>query len=245
MDTLQKKLLGWGGFGLMVLLGAFLIVKTNQEFNTAATTNTVTFSGRGEVLAKPDVALVDLSIVTEGSTSKIAQDENSKKSKAVTDFLKDQDIDEKDIKTTGYNIYPQYRYPQNGTPTISGYQVNQTLQVKIRDLEKVDDVLAGIVSAGVNQINQLQLTVDDQDKLKEEAREEAIKDAQEKAKVLEDQLDIRLGRIVNFSEGSDGSFPSPVFMRDSAVGGMGGGGPSVPVGQNEISVTVSITYQIR
>ena len=229
----------------MVLAGVFLVVKTNQEANTATTTNTVTFSGQGKVLAKPDIAVIDFSIVTESATSKVAQDDNSKKSKAVTDFLATQGIDAKDIKTTGYNIYPQYDYT-SGRSVLRGYQVNQTTEVKVRDLTKVDDVLAGVVTAGANQVNQFQPTIDKPDQLKEQARKDAIKDAQAKAKVLEDQLGIHLGRIVNFTEDNGGYVPRPMYETSKAMG-MGGGAitPDISTGQNEITSNVSITYQIK
>lgn len=227
----------------LVLVSLFMLVQTKHTLDTSATTNTVSFNGEGKVLAKPDVGIMDLSIVTEGSTSKIAQDENSKKSKALTDYLKGQGVDEKDIKTTGYNIYPQYFYPNYAKPTISGYQVNQMVQVKVRDLDKVDDLLSGVVAAGVNQVNNLQLTIDDQDKLESEARAKAIEDAEAKADELEGQLGIKLGRIVNFSE-STGGYPGPI-MYSAAEGRGGGGAPSIPVGQNEIVIQVTVTYQIK
>jgi uncharacterized protein YggE len=243
---MKYKSLVWSGTAALIFLSLFLAVNTKQTLETSTTTNTVSFSGEGKVLAKPDVAVIDLSIVTEATTSKAAQDQNSTKSKALTDFLTKQGIDEKDIKTTGYNIYPQYSYPQNGRPVITGYQVNQSVQVKVRDLEKVDTILDGVVSAGVNQINNLQLTIDDPEKLKEEAREQAIADAKSKASKLQKQLGVRLGRIVNFSENESGYFP-PIYFKEGV--GMGGGvpdrGPSIPTGENEILVNVSITYQIR
>jgi uncharacterized protein YggE len=246
MDKLQKQILFWAGLVFIAILGVFVAVSTAHTLDTATTTNTVSFTGEGKVLAKPDVGIVDLSIVTEGTTSKQAQDANSKKSKALTDFLAKQGVDEKDIKTSGYNIYPQYKYaPYGGTPSITGYQVNQSVQVKVRDLTKVDAVLDGVVSAGVNQVNGLQLTIDNPEKLKDEAREKAIKDAKEKADSLKSQLGIGIGRIVNFSENTSG-YPGPIFY-DKAMNseGRGGGGPSIPVGENEITVSVSITYQIK
>ncbi len=240
------KPLIWSGAVVMVILAIFLLASTSRVLNTATTTNTVSFGGEGKVVAKPDIAKVDLSIVTDALTSKAAQDENSKKSKAVTDYLKKQDIDNKDIKTTGYNIYPQYKYPQyGGQPTITGYQVNQSIEVKLRDLDKVSDVLDGVVSAGANQISKLSFEIDDPEALKTEARQKAIEDAKKKADELEDQLGINLGKIVSFSENT-GGYPIPIYY-DSLKGGMGGGGdgPSVPTGENEIVVNVSLTYQIR
>jgi len=247
MDQTHKQVLFWVGTAFLVILCGFFAVSINQKLNTATTTNTVSFSGEGKIVAKPDVAVVNLTILTEADTSKAAQDDNSKKSKAVVDFLKKQGIEEKDIRTSGYNIYPQYKYPRDGKPVINGYQVNQTLEVKIRDLDKVSVILDGVVTAGVNQVNGLSFEIDDPDKLKAQARDEAIKDAKAKANELESQLGVRLGRIVNFTEGSYG-VPTPMYYEISAKAmgmGGGGGGPDVPSGENEIKVTVTITYQIK
>lgn len=246
LPKLNYQWLFWAVLAFVVIVSAYFLVSINQKLNTATTTNTVSFSGEGKVLAKPDVAVINLSIVTEATTSKAAQDENSRKSRTVTDFLTKQDVDDKDIKTTGYNIYPQYQYPQNQKPQISGYQVNQAIQVKVRDLDKTDTILDGIVSAGVNQVNSFQLTIDDPEALRAEARKKAIEAANEKADTLKSQLNIRLGRIVNFSESSGGAYPVPMYESSYKGMGMGGGGgPSVPTGENEIVVDVTITYQIK
>lgn len=228
----------------LIIASLFLLASTDQKINTAATTNTVSFSGEGKVISKSDIALVNLSIVTESATSKSAQDNNSKKSKAVVEFLKKQKIEDKDIKTTSYNIYPQYSYPRYDKPVISGYQVNQTMEIKIRNLDDVSAILDGVVSAGANQINNLSFEIDEPEKLKSEARKMAIDDAKKKARELEKELGIDLGKIINFSE-SAGGFPTPIFLE--AKGGIGGedGGPSVPSGENEIVVNVYLTYQIK
>ncbi|HEY4474344.1 MAG TPA: SIMPL domain-containing protein [Candidatus Paceibacterota bacterium] len=241
------KYLVWSGTVVMIVLAVFLIASTNQVLNTATTTNTVSFSGEGKVVAKPDIAKISLSIVTDALTSKTAQDENSKKSKTVTDYLKKQNIDDKDIKTTGYNIYPQYKYPQyGGQPTITGYQVNQSMEIRIRDLDKVSNILDGIVASGTNQVSQLSFEIDNPDALKSEARAKAIADAKSKANELKSQVGISLGKIINFSENTSG-YPVPIYMKAEldGRGGMGGGGPSVPAGENEITVSVTITYQIK
>lgn len=240
----NHKPLVWTAMAFLIIASLFLLVSADQKLNTAATTNTVSFSGEGKVVSKSDIALVNLSIVTESATSKSAQDNNSKKSKAVVDFLKKQKIEEKDIKTTSYNIYPQYRYPENDKPAINGYQVNQTMEIKIRNLDNVSAILDGVVSAGTNQINSLSFQIDEPEQLKAEARKMAINDAKKKARELEKELGIDLGKIINFSENT-GGFPTPIFLE--AKGGIGGGdgGPSVPAGENEIVVNVYLTYQIK
>ncbi len=259
------KYLVWAGTATLVVTIIFLLATTEKVLNTATNTNTVSFSGEGKVLAKPDIALVNLTILTEAKTSKAAQDDNSKKSKTVIDFLKKQGIDEKDIKTVGYNIYPKYSYPKpiplgtsqsfrpeyldyyDGNPKITGYQVNENIEVKIRDLGKVSTILDGVVTAGVNQVNNLQFDIDDKEKLKKEAREKALANAKNKADELEDQVDIKLGKIINYTEGFNG-FPTPIYYTAEKLddrGGFGGGEPEISAGQNEIVVNVTLTYQIK
>lgn len=243
MNTQFKPLI-WSGTAVMVILSVFLLVGTNQILNTATTTNTVSFSGEGKVTAKPDIAKVDFAIITEAVSSKDAQNNNSLKSKMVVDFLKKQSVDEKDIKTTRYDIYPQYKYPYNNKPEISGYQVTQKTEIKIRDLEKVSSILDGAVSAGVNEITGLSFEIDNPDALKAEARAKAIADAKKKASELKSQVGISLGKIINFSENTGGY---PIYFKSEVMeaDGRGGGGPSVPTGENEIVVNVTITYQIK
>lgn len=279
------KYLIWTGTAALVMLTVFLVAATKQIKNTATTTNTISFTGEGKVFAVPDIAAVSFSIVTEAKTSKAAQDQNSEKSKKVVDFVKSQGTEDKDIKTTGYNVYPQYSYPRpllrpsstevlegrqgfegqavpmpplgveaegqsypeyyDNNPKITGYQVSQSFEVKIRDLEKVSAVLDGLVTAGANQVNQLGFKIDDEEKLKEQAREMAIKDAKEKAAKLRKQLGIRLGKIVNYQEG--GYYPQ-IYLRAEALSldkSGGTGGPEVPPGENEIVINVTITYQIK
>jgi uncharacterized protein YggE len=239
-----KPLVGLA-MAVMGLLAVFLAVEINHVWSTAATTNTVSFSGEGTVSVTPDIAAISASIVTQAADSKTAQDQNSTKSKAVTDFLKNQGIDEKDIKTSSYNVYPQYRYSTAGQQTISGYQVSQAYDVKVRDLDKVSTILDGLVSAGANQVNNLGLQVDNPDAAQAEARQKAIDDAKKKASELQGQVGIKLGRIVNFSENSNGS-PMPMYALDAKNQSAGmGGGPEISVGQNEVTVNVTITYQIK
>lgn len=245
MTKQQKTILFWASLSLVIVLGLFLLAATQQKLETAATTNTVSFNGEGKVIATPDVAVLSLSILTEATSSKAAQDDNSKKSKALVDFLKKENVADADIKTTNYNIYPQYTYRPNAKPEISGYQVNQSLEVKVRDLDQVSVILDGAVSAGANQVSNLGFRIDDPDRLKAEARAKAIADAKQKAAGLRRQLGIDLGRIINFSESAGGNLP-PQILYDTKSG-LGGaeGGPSLPTGENEVIVNVIITYQIR
>lgn len=240
------KPLVWTASIALAVLALFLLVEINQVSNTATTTNTVSFNGEGKVTAKPDIAVVSASIVTQAVNSKSAQDSNSTRSNAVDSFLKKQGIADKDIKTSGYNMTPQYKYPPyGGQATITGYQVTQSYEIKVRDLTKISTILGGLVSAGANEVTNLGLQIENPDVVQAQARQLAIDDAKKKATELEKQVGVRLGKIVNFVEGSNG-YPVPMYATDKAYG-MGGGGPepTISTGENDVVVNVTITYQIK
>lgn len=205
--------------------------------------NSITISGEGKVQAKPDIAMVSLSVLSEATTVAAAQKDNTEKMNKIIKAMKDTGIDEKDLKTTNYSINPKYQYI-SGKSIIIGYEVNQTLEVKIRNLDKISSVLSSGAELGANQIGGLTFTFDDSEGLKAEARKKAIENARQKAKILADDLDVDLVRIISFSE-STNEPPIP-FYAERAFG-IGGGGetPSIEAGQNEIAASVAITYEIQ
>ncbi|OGZ33448.1 MAG: hypothetical protein A2174_01320 [Candidatus Portnoybacteria bacterium RBG_13_41_18] len=206
--------------------------------------NSITISGLGKIEAKPDIGVVSLGVVSQGATVSPAQIDNTEKMNKIVQAMKDLGIDEKDLKTANYSIYPRYNY-ESGKQNIIGYEVSQSLEVKIRDLNKASSILGKAAELGANQVGSLSFTFDDPEGLKVEAREKAIKNAREKATTLANQLEVDLVRIINFSESSNGYEP-PVYYSTKELG-IGGGGatPDVQVGQNEITANVSITYEIQ
>jgi hypothetical protein len=127
-----------------------------------------------------------------------------------------------------------------------GYEITQSLEVKIRDLSKIGLIIETGTSNGANEVGDLQMKVDKEDEFKSQARASAIVKAKEKAKELAKQVGVKLGRITNFSE--DYNYPvyygSTDAMSKSAEG-IGGGAPDIQTGQNKITSTVSITYEIE
>lgn len=203
---------------------------------------TISVQGQGKVYAKPDIAIINMSVVTEGRNIKDVQDKNTKKMNAVIEFLKGFGIEDKDIKTINYNIYPRYNYESRTIPEIIGYEITQTMEVKVRNLEKVGDILDKSVGVGINQISSLRFWIDKDEDLKEQARKLAIEDAKEKAKKLASNLGIRLVKLAGFSEDT-GYYPVPMYKE---AAGMGGGGttPDIQTGENEIIINVSLIYEI-
>lgn len=215
------------------------------EITSQPYARTVTVSAEGTIYSKPDIALISLSVVSKGKTVKAVTQDGNNKMNAVIDTVKTLGVEPKDITSTDYSLYPEYFYPENKPPYLIGYQLRQQIQVKIRELELVEDVLDAGVNAGANQVGQLSFDIDDPTQIKKEAREKAFEAAKEKAKEMAKAAGVKLGRVVTFSE-SDGYYP-PVFanymmeakvMADSESA-------SIEPGSKKMNLTVSVTYEIE
>lgn len=212
-----------------------------QEFERV---HTISVSGEGKVEKIPDLAEITLSVVTKDFNLKKAQEENSLKANAIIKFLTDQGVKKEDIKTSQYNIDPQYDYSQYGRKFL-GYEIRNSLNVKVRDFEKIGSIFEKAVELGANEVSNLTFTIDKKEEAQKEARKKAIDDAREKAKVLADQLGVILVRITNFSENREYDYPRPIYAVEKAVGfGGGADAPQIEPGQNEIRSNVLITYEI-
>ena len=220
----------------------------------APATNTITVDGSGKAAAIPDIATISFTVMGEGKTASQAQDEATKKNNVALALLKEQGIEEKDFKTTSYSVSPKYNYPQPCyTPPcaydeqrVVGYQVQQSTEVKVRELGKTGDLLSLLGDAGISQLYGPNFMVENEDLVRAEARKEAIDEARAKAKVLARDLGVRLVRVVSFNE-SAGGYPMPYYSRDLGMGGVmeAKASPEIAPGENEIVSQVYITYEIR
>ena len=234
--------------------------------------NVITVSGTGEVTAVPDIATISFGVTAQGRTVKEAQGKATETNNAAVKYLRGEGVAEKDIKTDYYSAYPRYEwqedgpvplgapsdvssgatvaypdyYPRPGNQVLVGYEVQQRISVKVRDTEKAGDILAGLGGTGVTDLSGPNFEIDDPQELQREARQKAIDDARTEAKALAKDLGVRLVRIVSFSEG--GNYPM-YFKGVAETDAMGGGGvppsPELPPGENTITSSVTIVYEIR
>lgn len=256
-----NKILRYGSM-VLIVLAVFLAVQTVYTLMSAAhigrnipAMNVITVNGVGEKLAVPDVATFSFGAEMTGETVASAQKVVTEKVNKALDIVKAAGVEDKDIKTVSYNIYPHYEYTQsvcsqfNCPPSrqlLTGYDVSQTIEVKVRDTAKAGELLGQLGAVEITNLSGLTFTIDEKEKIQAEARTMAIADAREKAKILVKDLGVRLGRVVNFSEGYS---PEPIYKLD-AYAGMGGDAsgapvPQIPVGENTFVSSVSITYEIR
>jgi uncharacterized protein len=211
---------------------------------------TISVQGEGKVLANPDIALLTFGVQTGRTrTAQAAMETLAKQMNAIIDSVKAAGVESKDINTQYLSLNPSYDY-REGTRVDQGFEANQNLQVKVRDLSKISDVLDAAVSKGANNVGGVSFTIDDPEELRGQAREQAIADAQQKAEKLAADLGHPLGKFLGFSE--NGGYPMPQYeMRMTMDSAMGVGGatpsfaPQIPAGEQEIIVTVFLTYQLR
>lgn len=248
----------------VILLGVGSIISMGLlTGNSANHSNVITVNGTGEAFSVPDIATFSFTARKESATVKEAQEFVSEQVSKVVTILGSLDIEEKDIKTTSYNSYPRYEWqmekvscnefgcpPGQNKRTLVGYEQSQSVQIKVRDLDSVSDVLQVLGDAGVDSIQGPNFTIDDQDSVLTEARKEAIAKARQKAEELASELGVKLGKVVNFSDSSGGYYPTPMYSNRSlaveefAVADAGFA-PKIPTGENQVTASVSITYKIK
>ncbi len=240
---------------LVVALGAYAYLTLQQAKYLYGGPTTISVTGEGEINAVPDIGQFSFSIMAEGTDATTAQKDSGEKINTILAYLKEQGIEEKDIKTEYYNLSPKYRYEQKpcdvnrycpGEQIMDGFEVSQSIRVKVRDLSKAGDLIAAVGDRGATNISSLSFTIDDTDVLKEQARAKAIDDAKTEAVVLARDLGVRLVRMVGYY--ADENVPIPYY-------GMGGdmtkaesasfNSPQIPAGENTTTSRVTITYEVR
>lgn len=208
-------------------------------------------SGTGIVYAKADIANIDLGFKT--GTKKTAAEatvESSEKMNNIISVIKDLGVDEKDIKTNNYSLNPVYNYTNAKGQELIGYEVYQSLTLKVRDLTKIGDLIAKSTEKGANQVGGISFTIDDEFDLKNQARELAINKAKEKAELIAKQAGMKLGKVKSVSENYNYGGIVPMYANakmemDSVRGGVGITSPEIATGQNEIQVEVTLTYEVK
>ena len=229
----------------------FIFAKWGPAINFSTITQTkgepFVVQGTGKSFVAPDIAKVNLGIIQTGDNLKTVQDSVNKKSQDLTSQIKKLGIDEKDIKTLSYYVYPQYDYTAP-TQKITGYQVSTEYEVTIRDFTKINDLLASATSFGANTIGSINFDLSDDLKNQklQEARGEAVSEAKTKASGLAKAAGITLGKIINVSEATPSNIqPLTLPMAGGGVAEKSVTPPSVQPGTTEIDVTVSLSYEVR
>lgn len=250
---MNKKIL-YGAIGaiLMVCLiigtGAASAQVGSVQTVTAEKENILTANGTGKVTIKPDIAYIEMGVMTINKDAQKAQEDNKNTMSKVLTKLKSMGIEDKDIQTSTYNIYPQYSY-QNDKQTLEGYQVENMVKVTVRNIDKVGDILDAVAKEGINRTYGISFGLLDTDAAYKQALQKAIDNARGKADVMAKQAGVTLKKPVAIYEGSA---PQSVYQYEKRVGvaydmGEEARASSIPIssGELEIEANVTVVYEIQ
>jgi len=238
-------------FFVLVVLASALILSacgapTTINQAAAAPVRTLSVNGVGEVKLKPDVAYIYIGVHTEAASAADAVASNNLQTDALINSLKAAGVDEKDLSTSNFSIWPNTQYSPDGQAVGTTYVVDNSVYVAVRDLDTLGDLLDSAISAGANSINSIQFDVADKSQALKDARARAVENAKAQAQELAAAAGVQLGEIssIGFCESS----PMPYF--DGRGGGGGGaaeGAAAVPIqpGQLTLTATVNLTYEIK
>jgi hypothetical protein len=202
-------------------------------------------TGEGKTTVVPDQATVSVGVQTQGQLVGTVQKEMNEKVKAMTQAIKRLGVDDKDIKTSGYSIYPSYDY-QNSKPRIVGYQASTALTVKIKNLDLINSVIDTATSQGANTVSGVTLEVSDKAEALKTAREMAVAEAKKKADQAAQIAGFTLGKIINYQEQEGGvNYPVPMLAKAEMSRDAAGGTTSIEPGSQEVHLSVSISYNLE
>jgi uncharacterized protein YggE len=243
---------------VMVALLAFVMSASawKEMKRGGAPAASISVSGEGEVTAAPDIATITFTVREVAKTVPEAQKATEAKVTAALAVLKKLDIDDKDQKTISYTVNPRYESgvsycmaticPPVKT-IITGYEVSNMIQVKVRNVDQAGTVLGELGAVNITETSGPEFTIDDMEKVQAEAKEKAIKQAREKAEATAKSLGVSLGEIVQYSENNNGGYyPMMAYSaRDMAGNGAKLESVSVPQGESVIKSNVTITFSIN
>ena len=234
--------------GVMVgaMVGAMVPANASEPENLP----TIKVSATGQAQLTPDMAILNLSVVREAKSAREALNANNRAMKDVIAALQEAGIKPKDLQTANFNIQPCYNSRKsvstnNQQPQIIGYQVSNSLSVKVRDLAILGSVLDRVVTLGVNSGGNVQFTNQNPDGAIAQARANAMKKAIAKAQTLVEAAGVKLGQIVSISEGVEAGFPVRAEMARASFKNVGGGAVPVAAGENTYKVTVHASWHIN
>jgi uncharacterized protein YggE len=228
---------------LLMLSGCSAGTSTQGESTGYFLTDSISVSGFGEAVGKPDIALIQLGVNVVADQVGEAIEESNQVMEKITNALLGAGIAEEDLQTTNFNVWPEDRYdPMTGQSTGERvFHVDSTLQVKVRDIDQAPNVIELALEQGANNIYGLSYDIDDTSALEAEARSKALQDAKVRADQLSAEIGVILGDPILVSEGtSGGTIYGVAYERAAGIGG----GPPISPGQLTVSVQVNVTYAI-
>ena len=227
---------------LLILVTSLLLPASSVQAqeNARIRPPSVTAQGEAVITAEPDQAQIDIGVLTQARTAPDAAKENAEKLSRVLAQIKKLLGKGDEVKTTGYSLNPNYRYPQGGKPEITGYTAANVLQIRTGNLDSVGKLIDAGMQAGANQINRLVFTLKDEHSAQVQALRMAAQKAQSKAEEMAGSLGLKVVRVLSLTENERGVRPIIAQTRGMQAEALSSAAPT-PVEAGTIEVRSSVT----
>ncbi len=228
------------------ILGILLLVGSTaqaQQNNNRPRPSTVTVSGDATISAEPDQAQIDIGVVTQARSAPEASKENAERLTRVLAEIRKRLGKGDEVKTSGYSLTPNYRYPQGGKPEIVGYTASNTVRIETTNLDLVGRLIDSAMQAGANNVHRLVFTLKDEQAVQLEALRAASAKAKAKAEAIAAALGLKIVRIASVNEGE--RVVRPIYRQ--ALAARADAAPArtpVEPGTVEIRSTLSMTVEV-
>lgn len=202
-------------------------------------------SADGMTTRVPDVATIRAGVVTQGPNAAGALSANATAMARVLAALKRAGIADRDVQTATVSLQPQYRYAQNEAPVITGYQANNSVSVRFRDIAKSGAILDALAKEGANQIDGPNLSIDKPEAAMDEARIDAITRARARAELYAKAAGLKVVRILSISEGGGYAPPPPMPMVMMAARAAPEADTKIAAGEQDVRVSVNVRFLLK
>ncbi len=199
----------------------------------------------GEVNRVPDLAIISAGVVTRASSATAALQQNANRMQRVVAALRRAGVAERDIQTSSINLNPDYRYVENQPPVLTGYQAQNQVSVRFRDIAQSGRILDALVAEGANQISGPTLTIDKPEAALDEARRDAISKARARAQLYANAVGKRVGQILLISEAGGFAVPPPMPMMMRRGEAAQAADTSIIPGEQTLSVSLTVSFELE
>ncbi len=231
---------------LAALLPGAAVAQTVTVPREAAYTETVSVTGVGRSSVMPDRVTFTAGVETIAPTVDAASRQNTESTAAVIAALKKGGIQDKEIRTSNFSIFPQQEYLENRRPRIIGFQVTNSVTVTRDKVDGVGKFLQAAIDAGANQVSGISFSVADPTKGRNEGLRAAYLDARAKAELLAVAAGRPLGRALAITEGGAAMPPQPpMYGKAMAMGSRVSADVPIEQGSDELRFTVSVIFELR
>jgi uncharacterized protein len=218
------------GFAFALIAGTAALA----PLSAPAMDKLVTVTGEATVSVAPDAAMIRIGVTSQGKTARAASLANAKQMTAVLAAIKASGVADRDVQTTQLSLQPQYESDKGNTPQLTGFRATNQLNIKIRDINKLPDLLDHAIGAGANEMSGIEFVVSERSKLLDQARDDAIADARRKAELYAKAAGAKVGPVVSITE--EGSSPPPQPYK-----ALRAGAAAIPVAPGELTLRAAVT----